>query len=335
MNEVREELYSTFSLNENQHELYFHSGATEGIGTVIRGFFEKNPHGSFVYSASDHSCVYQHAQRLKKLGTQVIELPVDHNGQLAHDVCDQLSSLSRPILLNWTWVNNETGVVFPLEQALAFKQQLGECYVHVDAVQAPGKIARWQQVNDQLDGYTFSSHKFGALKGVGFTFVRRDFDFEPIILGGGQQAGHRSGTENTYGAYSSMLALQELRQKYNADQAQAALVIARDLILSGLGDGGELVAATAPHRNTNTLYIVFKSAKSDITSVAFDLAGMDVSTGSACSSGAILPSRVLLRMGYDEVQAKSAIRFSFSPFMTSAQAQVYGEKISSVVNRFA
>lgn len=334
INEVREYLFKTFSLNESQFDLYFHSGATEGIGNTIRGFYERHEKMSFAYIASDHSCVYQHAEYLRTKGVTVLELQVDCNGQIKDDELVKIEDLPGPVLLNWTWVNNETGVVFPLEDAVKIKQVRPDCYVHVDAVQAPGKIPAWNKLEPRLDAYTFSAHKFGALKGVGFSFIASTFDVAPIIIGGGQQGGRRSGTENTFGTYSVMLALQELEQNYNPSESAKALELIKEQILSALGDAGELVAAKAPVRNTNTLYVVFHNAKSDITSVAFDLAGMDVSTGSACSSGAIVPSRVLMSMGYDEVRSKSAIRFSFSPYLKVDNTQEFGEKISAVVNRF-
>jgi len=335
MNQVRESLYSIFSLSESTHKLYFHSGATEGIGNIIRGFFELHPQACFAYASTDHSCVYQHAQRLSKHGVEVVELQVNAHGDLDTDALNRLKKVNKKILLNWTWVNNETGIVWPLDKALELKSSIPDLSIHVDAVQAPGKIEDWQNLNSTLDAYTFSNHKYGALKGVGHTFVRADFDFCPIILGGGQQESMRSGTENTYGSYSSMLAIEELAKNYNYKQSLECLKYIEKEVLSTLGEAGELVGSGSNYRNANTLYIVFYDVKSDITSVAFDLAGIEVSTGSACSSGAILPSRVLLKMGYNELQSKSAIRFSFTPIISMDQAKDYASIISSVVKRFS
>tara|TARA_R100000656_G_C3954019_1_gene128916 strand:- start:815 stop:1969 length:1155 start_codon:yes stop_codon:yes gene_type:complete len=335
MNEAQNYFFSTFSLDPNVHDLFFHSGATEGIGNLIRGFFEKQPEAVFVYAATDHSCVYGHAKRLEKMGIEVIELDVDKNGVLNLNSLQSLKNISKPIFLNWTWVNNETGVVWPLDQAVQLKQSLKNCIVHVDAVQAPGKVSDWKNLSKELDAYTFSAHKFGSLKGVGFTFISPKVEACSIILGGGQQNGRRSGTENTYGVYSSMLALQELEALYDSAASEKNLKSILDQVKTSLANAGEVVALNSPYRNTNTIYMVFYGAKSDITSVAFDLAGVDVSTGSACSSGAIVPSRVLMAMGYDELQAKSAIRLSFAPNFTSAQAKEYADKISAIVKRFA
>ncbi len=335
MNQVQEFMYKLFNLSDQTHKLYFHSGATEGIGNLIRGFFEASDDACFAYVSTDHSCVYQHALRLKSLGVDVLELQVDQNGNLEESAIVKLKAKQKKILLNWTWVNNETGVVFPLSNALEIKTKVDNCYIHVDAVQAPGKVPRWNNLLSELDAYTFSNHKYGALKGVGHTFVRQDLLSNPIILGGGQQSGLRSGTENTYGSYSSMLALEELFNSYNTSVSSECLNIVKNQLLNSLGEAGELVGACADSRNTNTLYIVFYNVKSDITSVAFDLANIDISTGSACSSGAILPSRVLLKMGYNQVEAKSAIRFSFSPKINKEDALMFAEKISSVVKRFS
>lgn len=335
LNEVREFLFSSFNLKESNFDLFFHSGATEGIGNLIRGYFERHEKASFVYIATDHSCVFEHGKYLASKGITVLELQVDQDGQILSESLEKLYNLKGPIFLNWTWVNNETGVVLPLQQVDAIKTRLTDCFVHVDSVQAPGKVSNWNQCHESLDAYTYSSHKFGSLKGVGFTFLRLSSDVAPVIVGGGQQGGRRSGTENSYGVYSIMLALKELIATYDSVRSEQSLSLIKESILSALADGGELVAAAAPFRNSNTLYVVFNHVKSDITSVAFDLAGIDVSTGSACSSGAIVPSRVLLRMGYDEIRAKSAIRFSFAPNITKTQAQEYAQKICEVVKRFS
>lgn len=130
-------------------------------------------------------------------------------------------SEGRECFLNYTYVNNESGVVWPLEWALDLKKET-KCFVHVDAVQAAGKIANWEMLLPELDAYTFSGHKFGALKGIGFTFFNKELDFNPLIVGGTQQEGLRAGTENALGVYTIKLALHEMKENFNADALSIA-----------------------------------------------------------------------------------------------------------------
>src|SRR5690606_22304622 len=114
------------------------------------------------------------------------------------------------ILYHHLWVHNETGHVEELEKLSEFKT-ISDLYIHVDAVQAPGKTPKWKELS-QGDIWTFSAHKFGALKGIGFSFLRGDFEFYPLILGGAQQGNLRSGTENALGVKTVALALRDLEK---------------------------------------------------------------------------------------------------------------------------
>lgn len=335
INETRDYLFEVFALKD--HKLFFHSGASEGINTIVRGLgFELQKNGeklTFVCSPTDHSCIYNLKEELELYGHRFVEFPIDHNGDFSHEeVLSIIKEEKNKVLLNYTFVNNESGVVWPLEKAIKLKEATG-CYVHVDGVQAIGKIQDWNELSDKIDAYTFSAHKFGAMKGVGFSFVHKDFPFHSLIRGGGQQEGMRSGTENVHGIYSIKIALSEIVEKYNFSAQKKAKEIIENEIKS-LGDKFDIVGKGAHQRNGNTIYLVVAGRKADILLTAFDLAKMDVSSGSACSSGAVIPSRVLLNMGYSEDEAKGALRFSFSPFLTEDEAKAYVDKIVTVLKRF-
>lgn len=336
--QTSEFLYDTFEMPENEYHLFYHSGASEAINAIIKGFAEKKKgEGSaihFFYSRTDHSCSVNQVPQLESLGHHTHELEVDSNGELDWVKAErQIKSCDGVALVNLTWVNNETGVVWPLEKIRELKSKTG-AWVHVDAVQSVGKIADWQRSLQGLDALTYSGHKFGALKGIGFSFIHRDFAFEPFIVGGGQQMGLRAGTINNMGITSLKLALEELKTRFDHQELKKNKLQIEKALLECMGSQGQIFAHQAHMRNANTICFGLYETRADILATAFDLAGVDVSTGPACSSGSVNPSRVLLAMGEDEQSAKSVIRLSFSPYLKSEQCEEFIQKILDVVGRF-
>lgn len=333
INETKEYLFSIFGLSPQDFHLFFHSGASEGINTLVEGFFfnrfKSRKPADFIFATTDHSCVCKQESDVKALGHDCHILDVDS--------CGKLKTLPNEIgthkekLLNFTWVNNETGVVWSLEEALNLKAQLN-CRVHVDAVQAVGKIREWNRLDPTLDAYTFSAHKFGGLRGTGFSFVKKDYIFEPLVRGGDQQEGLRSGTEDTMGIYSIKLALEELLLKQNFDELEKAKNEFESWILELAPPGAIIVGSSGP-RALNTTSLLIPGIRSDIALTALDLAGIEASAGSACSSGSVTPSRVLMAMGMSESRSKEVIRFSFSPFLKSEYINEIKEPIKQVMTR--
>jgi cysteine desulfurase len=223
-------IFDVFNLNDDEFKLFFHSGATEGINSIVKGMAlecsKLKQSFTFISLGSDHSCVANQAEFLEALGHKFVTLKVLPSGELdLDDAIATLSSLSLKAksdvqLLNWTWVNNETGVVLDLNQAAELKKKFG-LIVHVDGVQAPGKISQWQQLNGELDFYTFSGHKFGAMKGVGFTLCRENIKLMALINGGGQQKGMRSGTENSTSIMTLCKSLSYLKDNYDYESQKA------------------------------------------------------------------------------------------------------------------
>lgn len=332
---VRKYLFDLFGLDNKEFELYFHSGATEGInnffkGTAFHGFKNQQKYDYF-YVKTDHSCVANSLDDCKVLGHEIY--PIDLNADGSIDLKSLTQKLSEQSFLNYTWVNNESGVVFPLEWAEELKEKT-KCIIHVDAVQAVGKVKDWNQLSNKVDAYTFSAHKFGAMKGIGFSFIKKDIELSAQIRGGGQQFGLRSGTENTLSILSIPLALKEIEQNYNFDEQLKAKKYIEKHLIELIKDQGEIVGYQNPNRNGQTIYFILYKTKAQISAMAFDLAGMDVSNGSACSSGAVIPSRVLLAMGKSEEESLSAIRLSFSHLFTEGTAKEYWPKIKDVVSKY-
>lgn len=337
INETSDFLKKTFNLP--YFEIFYHSGATEAINDILKGFcfysLAKKERFHIVCFATDHSCVINQKEHIQLLGGEFHILPVGRNGDYEiSSVISKIQELEGDVLLNFTHVNNETGVIWPLADAVEIKKQTS-CFVHVDAVQLVGKTDSGLSLESEIDFYTFSGHKFGAMKGVGFTFAKeRLIHWCALIRGGGQQSAMRSGTENVHGIYSLKLALDELIQNFSPSE----LKLARDSVEKSLVDNFQnkitITASHAQSRNLNTIYLVVHGAKTDILITAFDMAQIDLSSGSACSSGAIKPSRVLLAMGFSEEEAKASIRISFPYSFSSSDALELSTKLNSILGRF-
>ncbi|MBL7666036.1 MAG: aminotransferase class V-fold PLP-dependent enzyme [Bacteriovoracaceae bacterium] len=321
INQTKEFLQDFFSI---KHPVLFHSGATESINLCIKGFAAKNKKIHFFYFLSDHAAVTGNVAWLKSRGHETTALKIDQNGNFDLDeVIQTIKKSTLPTLLNFTWVHNETGVEWKLETAAEIKRQT-QCYVHVDAVQSVAKIKNYQKLLADLDFYTYSGHKFGSLKGVGFSFVKELEAFNPIFHGGGQQQGQRSGTENPMGVYTLQLALTERQSTYQYDENLKAKKQFEAQLKAVFGEAIEIVGEKGT-RNSNTSNIIFKKHKADVLLTALDLAGIEVSSGSACSSGNLKRSETLLAMGYEQ-EADRGLRFSFAPDFHSSQ-------VSDLINR--
>lgn len=289
---------------------------------------------SFFFSTVDHACVVQLKEDLESFGHHVFFFDVNHDGAFNIDELikkiNQEKAKGFEVFLNFTYINNESGVVWPLSLAEKIKKETS-AFVHVDSVQLVGKITNWNYLSPNLDGYTFSGHKFGALKGIGFSFIKKNVDFIPLLVGGNQQQGLRAGTENAIGIYSLKLALEDIKEKFNSAELEKAKNEIELKLINLIGDKGEIVGLNSPNRNLNTLFLVLYGQKAETLSAKFDLMGVDLSTGSACSSGIIKENRILISMGYSFDDSRSSLRFSFSPMMSKSEAQQYFEKIESIL----
>jgi cysteine desulfurase len=299
-------------------EVVFTSGGTEADNLAIFGLARSGDH--VITSTIEHHAVLNACKHLamKMTGCEVTYIPVDGRGLL--DPADVKRAI-RPNtkLITSMFANNETGVVQPVAEIGKIAAE-ADIYFHTDAVQAAGKIAI--DVNQiGCDLLTISGHKFHGPQGVGALYVRKGTQLEPMLYGGSHERSRRAGTENVPGivglgkaAESAIAGLE--RGDDRADQKMAA---ARDRLESELlkieatGLNGE----DAP-RVPNTTNIYFDGIEGEALVIALDLKGLAVSTGAACSSGAIEPSHVLTAMGLRPDRAKASIRFSLGKQNTPA-----------------
>jgi len=315
INDTSHFILKTFSV-EKSHKIFYHSGATEGVNTL----FNQNQltkDDSFICFVSDHPAVINTAKFLQANNYTVEILGIDSNGNVNQDdLISKINELNNKcngkVWLNATYINNETGVIWPLDELRKIKELTG-CFVHVDAVQSIGKVENWHILESNLDAYSFSAHKFGAFKGIGFTLLANDLKIIPLIHGGGQQGNLRSGTENVLGIQSIKFALQDILEDFNYSKALGLRAKIEKLFTEKCSSKGSIAAGNATYgRCSNTICIVFNDIRGDLAQVQFDFAGVDVSFGSACSSGSALESPVLLAMGYGN-KSSNSIRISFGP----------------------
>ena len=287
-------------------EIVFTSGGTEADNLAIAGLVGAGDH--VITSSIEHHAVLLACKHLEELGVEVTVLPVD--GRSLVDPSDVRRAL-RPNtkLISVMMANNETGVLQPVEEIGKIAAEAGVCF-HTDAVQAAGKVAiDVKRIGCQL--LSISGHKIHAPQGVGALYVRKGTRLQPLFYGGRHERSRRAGTENVPGIVGLGKAAQLAKEALNRgdDKKMAAM---RDRLQQGIlaqveeaGVNGEGAA-----RVPNTANIHFDHIDGEALVIALDLKGVAVSTGAACSSGAIEPSHVLVAMGLRPDQARASIRFS-------------------------
>jgi cysteine desulfurase len=247
-------------------------------------------------------------------GSAIERLPVTGSGEIDLAVLERrLAELAGPLLVSVMLANNETGVVQPISQVAHLVHKVGGV-LHVDAVQAPGRIMC--DINAlEADLLTLSGHKIGAPKGVG-ALIRRDSTVSfpaPLMKGGGQERRVRAGTENVSGIAGFGAAAAATLKAFAAEKAR--LLALRERLEAGLKahSPGMVIFGADAQRLPNTTLFAVPGMKAETAVIAFDLEGVAVSSGAACSSGKVQPSHVLAAMGVPPGLARGAVRISFGP----------------------
>jgi cysteine desulfurase len=318
-------------LSCREAEIVFTSGGTESNNTAIRGvidtFAEKR---HIVTTRVEHPSVLEVCRQLEGSGYPVTYLGVDRDGML--DLSELEEAITdRTVLVTIMWANNETGVVFPIDEIAEITRRRG-VLLHVDGVQAAGKIPI-DLGKTPIDLLTLSGHKLHAPKGVGLLFVRREVRVRPLIVGGGQERGRRSGTENLpgivgFGKAFELVAEQMASAEENIRRLRDRFETA---ILSSVPDSSRN-GAPEP-RLPNTSHIRFEGVEGEAVLLLLDEAGVFASSGSACSTGALEPSHVLKAMGVSGAAALSAVRFSLSRYTTEEEIERVIEILPGIVRR--
>jgi len=306
-------------LGASAKEIIFVSGGTESDNLALRGIAGPGDH--IVISAIEHPAVLATAAAMERLGTAVTVVGVPESGVMDPE---SIRQAMRPAtkLVSVMHANNELGTVQPLAEISQVTRAAG-VLLHSDGVQTFGKM-ECRMAALGVDLYTVSGHKIGAPKGVGALYVRKGVPLSAISFGGHHEGDRRPGTENVAGAVALAVAAEtadwsgvaELRDRLEQN------VLAR---VEGAHVNGKGV------RTPNTTNIRFDGIEGEALLIALDLQGFAVSSGAACSSGAVEPSHVLLAIGLKPRDARSSLRFSLGPLHTAEEVDLLANAVAQCV----
>lgn len=295
-------------LQAHPDEIVFTSGGTESVNTALWSLYRLTHQGTMVTSPIEHSSVLKFRDVLPR---EPIMLPIGDDGRIQPKNAAQ--SIRNAAFVSAMWANNETGVVQPIAELCLLARETGVPF-HTDAVQAAGKISIDVRATP-VDMLSISAHKFHGPKGIGALYVRSGLRFHPLLVGGGQENGRRSGTENT-AAIVGMGAAAALARAHlehdgpkNIDRLRCRF---ESQVMSRLG--AVIRNGHPTERLCNTSHMSFHDCDAAALLILLDQAGVACSAGSACMSGKQQPSHVQMAMGIPKEIAKTSIRFSLSRY---------------------
>jgi len=317
-------------------EVVFTSGGTESNNLAITGTLLQSGSAArhIITTAVEHASVYQCVRQSERFGAHFSILPVDDKGRVNPEEVAR-AIRKDTVLVSVMHVNNETGIIQPIEQIGAILRAHPRIRFHVDGVQAIGKVpVAWRDWGIHL--YSGSAHKFGGPKGTGFLLVKDGLTLSPLLVGGGQEHGVRPGTSNVPGFVGTAQALRLAME--SMEDRRSRMYGLRKMLLAGIADIPELVVngfgaeagtnQTAPH----VVNLSYPGMRPEVLVHTLEKQGILVSTQSACSSKSLQPSRVLKAMGYDDARASGSIRISFGDEHTKDDIPVLVDRLKLAVN---
>ncbi|HBW22121.1 MAG: cysteine desulfurase NifS [Elusimicrobia bacterium GWA2_56_46] len=312
-------------------EIIFTSCGTESDSTAIWSALRAYPDKKHIVTTRvEHPGVLNVCKFLETQGYRITYLPVDPEGRLNLEDL-KLAVTPETALVSIMWANNETGVIFPVEEAARIVHAKGALF-HTDAVQAAGKIPI--NLRDaKIDMLSLSGHKLHAPKGIGVLYVKKGARFSPFLMGGHQERGRRAGTENV--PYIVGLGKAAELALKNMERENAQVKALRDRLQEGLlktipnvrvnGGGAE--------RLPNTANISFEYVEGESILIMLSEKGICASSGSACTSGSLEPSHVMAAMAVPQTYAHGSIRFSFSVYNTEAEVDFVLKEMPPIIER--
>lgn len=318
-------------INADPKEVTFTSCGTESNNSALESALATQPtKRHIVTTAVEHSAILKHCQALARRGCDVTYLPVNSDGLLD---LKELESAIRPdtAVVSLMLANNETGVLFPVKEAADICRKAGVLF-HTDATQVPGKVKI--DVRDLgVDMLTLSAHKLHAPKGIGMLYIKRRTRFHPYIIGGHQERGRRSGTENVPGIVAFGRAA-ELAMA-NLDDENTRIRALRDrleeTILSTIP--GTFRVGSKELRLPNTANICFENVEAEAVLMLLDQLGICASSGSACTTGSLDPSHVLTAMGLKPAQSRGCLRFSLGIYNTAEDVTFLLDHLPAIITK--
>ncbi|WKZ32746.1 MAG: cysteine desulfurase NifS [Thermodesulfobacteriota bacterium] len=319
-------------LNCTNTELIFTSSGTEGDNHALKGlaYAKKDKGNHIITTAVEHPAVLNTCKHLQKEGFEVTYLGVDNDGLIS---LDELKAAITPktILISVMFANNETGVLFPMKEIGAIAKEKGIAF-HTDAVQAAGK-AKIDVKDINCDLLTISGHKLYGPKGIGALFVKRGVRLVPLIHGGHHERNRRGGTENVAGIVgmgkAAEIALRDM------DKEIEHLKSLRDRLEKGMAERVPHIKVNghADKRLPNTSNISFEFVEGESLLLNLDMKGIAASSGSACTSGSLEPSHVLIAMGLTHELSHGSVRFSLGKSNTAEEIDFLLETMPPIVER--
>ena len=316
-------------INAEPKEIVFTSCGTESNNTAIHSALVTHPGKRHVITtAVEHSANVKYGEFLRRRGYEVTCLPVESDGSIDIHLLN-LSIRADTAIVSIMWANNETGVVFPIEELAAICRSKGVLF-HTDAVQTPGKL-RLDVKTTGVDFLSLSGHKLHAPKGIGMLYVKKKTRFQPYLIGGQQERGRRAGTENVpyiigFGR-AAELALATL------DEENTRVRKLRDqlekFILAKIPD--TMRNGAKEPRLPNTTNIAFDYVEAESVLMMLDQLGICASSGSACTTGSLDPSHVLTAMHVNPRRARGSVRFSLGIYNTQAEVEYLMEHLPGII----
>lgn len=322
------------ALGVRSSEIIFTSSATESNNLAIKGAaIEYRSRGKHIITTSiEHPSVFECCEQLKKLGYELTILPVDEFGRVSLQQVEQ-AVRKDTILVSIMHVNNETGSIQPVEEiGQMLKRQHPRVLFHVDGVQGLGKVPL-KLTSSGIDLYSVSAHKIRGPKGSGLLYVRNGIKLFPLLAGGGQEGGMRSGTENVPNIVGMAKALRLTME--GMPERTEHLTKYRQMLMKGIEEIPGLVMNTPTEGAPHIINFSFPGMKSEVFLHSLEQKGILVSTKSACSSKRTEPSRILTAMGKGANIASSAIRISLGEEHTAQDIEALLSSVQLTVNELS
>jgi cysteine desulfurase len=318
-------------IGADPEEIIFTSCGTESDNTAIMSALSVNQNRNHIITSRvEHPAVKVLCEHLSAKGYRVTELPVDSLGRLDMDQYEK-SLTPDTAVVSIMWANNETGVIFPVEEAARLASERGILF-HTDAVQAVGKIPINMKEN-KIAMLALSGHKLHAPKGIGVLYVRKGTKFSPFLIGGHQEKGRRGGTENTPSIVGLGQACELAARNMETENNKVRVLrdrLERELLarIPNSRVNGDTVS-----RLPNTTNISFEFVEGEGILLLMDQFGICASSGSACTSGSLQPSHVLRAMGVPFTMAHGSVRFSLSIYNTEEEVDMVIDKMPGIIER--
>lgn len=321
-------------INADPGEIVFNGGGSESDNTAIKGvaYANKDKGNHIITSKIEHHAVLNTCKYLEKQGFSVTYLPVDKYGLI--DPQELKKAIRKEtILISLMYANNEVGTIEPIKELAAIARE-AKVIFHTDAVQAAGKI-RLDVKDLGVDLLSLSAHKFHGPKGVGILYIRKGTRIQSLIQGGHHEKNRRAGTENVAGIVGMAKAAEISMKSFESGDEKKRIKSLRDMLEKGILERIPEVAVNGhpEYRMDNTLNVCIKYIEGESILIHMDFEGISASSGSACTSGSLEPSHVLLAMGIPHETAHGSIRFSLSKYNTEEDVKKVLEVLPPIAEK--